>query len=120
MRKDIHPAIHPAIFIDTSCSKEFFATSTLVSDETREVKGVTYQVHRLEISSASHPFYTGKQILIDTARRVEKFQERAGKVQAAKAVRKGKKAKRIKADAKKIALRAKKTKAEKTAETENK
>lgn len=110
MKKNIHPTIHPAIFIDTSCGKEFFATSTLTSDETREVNGVPHYMHRIEISSASHPFYTGKQILVDTARRAEKFQERAAKVQATKEIRKGKKAKRVKAQAKKTALQAKKEK----------
>lgn len=54
-------------------------TSTLKSDQTKEVNGITYFVIPIEISSASHPFYTGKQILVDTARRVEKFKERVEK-----------------------------------------
>ena len=52
-----------------------------------------------EISSASHPFYTGKQVLVDTARRVEKFQARMGKKDAASSERKGKKVKRATAKA---------------------
>lgn len=116
MKKEIHPAMHPAIFVDTSCNKEFVATSTLTSEETRDVKGVPHFVHRIEISSASHPFYTGKQILVDTARRVEKFQERAAK-QVTASVRKGKKAKRAKAAVAKIAKEAaKKAKKEVKAE----
>ncbi len=103
MKKDIHPKNHPAIFVDTSCGVEFFTTSTLKSDETRDVDGVTYMVHRTEISSASHPFYTGKQILVDTARRVEKFQERAAKQAQASESRKGKKVKKAKINAKKEA-----------------
>lgn len=93
MKKNTHPDVHPVIFLDTSCGAEFIATSTLKSESTREVNGVTYYVIPVEISSASHPFYTGKQILVDTARRVEKFQERAAKQSSASA-RKGKTAKR--------------------------
>jgi len=103
MKKDIHPVSRPTIFIDTSCGVEFVADSTLKSDQTRTVKGVEYQVYNIEISSASHPFYTGKQILVDTARRVEKFQEKAAKTKAVAAARKGKKVKKAKALAKKNA-----------------
>ncbi len=112
MKKDIHPENHPAIFLDTSCGAEFVANSTLTSDETREINGQKYFVHRLEISSASHPFYTGKQILLDVARRAEKFQERAGKQTAAASLRKGKKVKRAKTQVTKVAKRAAKKKTE--------
>ena len=95
MKASIHPQSTPTIFVDTSCGAEFVTTSTLKSDETREVDGVTYQIYQVEISSASHPFYTGKQILMDTDRRVEKFEQKAAKQAAAQAVRKGKKAKRV-------------------------
>lgn len=73
------------------------------SDETRDVNGVPHFVCRIEISSASHPFYTGKQILVDTARRVEKFQEKMDKRGAASATRKGKRAKLAKAQEKRQA-----------------
>lgn len=96
MKKDTHPTTRPTIFVDTSCGIEFITQSTLKSEETRDVKGVTYQIIRTEISSASHPFYTGKQVLVDTARRVEKFQEKMAKQKTASAARKGKKAKRAK------------------------
>lgn len=105
MKKEIHPVSRPTIFIDTSCGIEFVANSTIKTDEKREVDGVPYQVCRIEISSASHPFYTGKQLLIDTARRAEKFQEKIAKVKTVGAVRKGKKVKRVKAEAKKTAKR---------------
>jgi len=95
MNKDIHPKVNPVIFIDSSSGTEFVTTSTLTSDETREIDGVTYYVCRIEISSASHPFYTGKQIFVDSARRVEKFHEKMAKVDTASAARKGKKAKRV-------------------------
>lgn len=103
MQKDIHPATHPVVFVDTSCGAEFITNSTLTSDETREIDGVSHYVNRLEISSASHPFYTGKTILVDTARRAEKFAGRAAKQEAAATERKGKKAKREKAGIKKAA-----------------
>ncbi|MBP9761210.1 MAG: type B 50S ribosomal protein L31 [Candidatus Magasanikbacteria bacterium] len=93
MKKDIHPTTNPVIFLDTSCGAEFVTTSTLNSSETREVDGVTHFIIRTEISSASHPFYTGKQVLVDTARRIEKFEERAQKQAAAAVGRKGKKVK---------------------------
>jgi large subunit ribosomal protein L31 len=109
MKKDLHPAMHPVIFMDSSCNKEFIALSTLTSDETRDVKGVTHFIHRIDISSGSHPFYTGKQILLDTARRAEKFTERASK-QAAASVRLGKKVKRAKAVLKKTAKKVAKSK----------
>lgn len=103
MKKDTHPISHPTIFVDTSCGAEFITQSTLKGETTRKVDGAEYQVVNLEISSASHPFYTGKQILVDTARRVEKFHEIAAKTKAAAGVRKGKKAKRAKTAAVKTA-----------------
>ena len=106
MKLAIHPQTYPAIFIDTSCGAEFVTTSTKTSDETRDVKGTTYQVHRMEISSASHPFYTGKQVLVDTARRAEKFQARAGKQADAATARKGKKVKKAAIQVKKAAKKA--------------
>ncbi len=93
MKDGIHPKTNPIIFVDSSCGVEFVTTSTLTSDETREVNGVKHYVYRIEISSASHPFYTGKQMLVDTARRVEKFQEKLTQVKDAANARKGKKAK---------------------------
>lgn len=106
MKKDTHPKVNPVVFVDTSCGAQFVTTSTLKSDETMEIDGVKHMVVNVEISSASHPFYTGKQILIDTARRVEKFQERFSRVSAAADVRKGKKVKRA-AKAEKKAAEAK-------------
>lgn len=115
MKKDIHPEMHPVIFTDSSADREFVVLSTLTSDETRDIKGVTHYIHRIEVSSASHPFYTGKQILLDTARRAEKFVERAAK-QAAASVRLGKKVKRAKAIEKKTAKKAVKAKKEEKTE----
>ena len=107
MKKDLHPVTRPTIFVDTSCGAEFITKSTLKTDKTRMVAGLEYQVVNMEISSASHPFYTGKQNLVDTARRIEKFQEKTAKTKAAATARKGKKIKRAKATAKKAAKSAK-------------
>jgi large subunit ribosomal protein L31 len=88
MKKDMHPTLHPVIFLDVSTGKEFITTSTLKSDETKKVGDVEYFVVRVEISSDSHPFYTKTQKLIDTGGRVNKFKEkmeRAKQLQEAKA-----------------------------------
>lgn len=101
MKTSIHPQVNNVIFLDTSCGVEFVTTSTLRSEQTKEVDGITYFIIPIEISSASHPFYTGKQILVDTARRIEKFKERAVKQDATSRV--GKAAKHAAKDAKRAA-----------------
>lgn len=94
MKKDIHPKVSPVVFVDTSCGAQFVTTSSLKSNEKMDINGVSHMIVNVEISSASHPFYTGKQILVDTARRVEKFHERFGKQVATADSRKGKRVKR--------------------------
>jgi len=79
MREGIHPDLHPVIFLDTSCGAEFATLSTMTSEEIKEVDGVKHYVIHMHISSASHPFYTGKQKLVDTAGRVERFRQRYAK-----------------------------------------
>ncbi|MBD3328731.1 type B 50S ribosomal protein L31 [Candidatus Peregrinibacteria bacterium] len=79
MKTGIHPKTHPVIFLDTTTGNKFVSSSTLVSDETEEIDGVKHYVIKVEISSSSHPFYTGKRMLVDTAGRVDKFLERAKK-----------------------------------------
>ena len=109
MKKEIHPTSRPTIFVDTSSGVEFITTSTMESEKTRTIKGVEYQVCNIEISSASHPFYTGKQKYVDTAGRVDRFkamQEKAVKMEAAKKSKK--KPDKKKTDEKKQA-KAKKT-----------
>ncbi|MCB9798879.1 type B 50S ribosomal protein L31 [Candidatus Nomurabacteria bacterium] len=101
MKTDIHPEVNPVVFVDTSCGVEFVTTSTMKSEETRDIDGVTHYVINLEISSASHPFFTGKQVFVDTARRVEKFQEKMKKVEAKQGSATNKKAKRAAKAAKK-------------------
>ncbi|MDA8018666.1 MAG: type B 50S ribosomal protein L31 [Thermoanaerobaculia bacterium] len=79
MKADIHPDYHPVVFLDTGSDFEFQTRSTLTSEEVREIDGVDHYVIRLEISSASHPFFTGQQRFVDTAGRIEKFQRKYGK-----------------------------------------
>ena len=79
MKPEIHPEYHPVVFLDTGSDTEFISRSTLKSDEVRSIDGVDHFVIRLEISSASHPFFTGQQRFLDTAGRIEKFQRKYGK-----------------------------------------
>lgn len=77
MKKDIHPEYNPVVFNDLSSGTKFLTRSTATSEKTIEWEdGNTYPVIDVEISSASHPFYTGKQRILDSAGRVEKFKDR--------------------------------------------
>lgn len=88
MKNDIHPQYHTKAKMICACGNSFTTGSTA-----KEIK--------IELCSACHPFYTGKQKLVDTARRVEKFQAKVEAKKEVSKVRKGKKVKR--------AVRAKKT-----------
>jgi large subunit ribosomal protein L31 len=77
MKKDIHPQYREVVFQDTSSDFKFITRSTMSSNETITMEdGKTYPVIKVEVSSASHPLYTGKNVFIDTAGRVEKFRNR--------------------------------------------
>ncbi len=78
MQDGIHPKYHPVVFVDIGAEFEFVSRSTMTSKETREIDGVEHYVIRLDISSASHPFYTGKQRFVDTAGRIDKFRSKYG------------------------------------------
>jgi large subunit ribosomal protein L31 len=78
MKKDIHPEYHPVVFVDVSTGTEFVTRSTMTSDKTREVEGQQLPEIRVEISSASHPFFTGTMREIDTAGKIERFRRRYG------------------------------------------
>ena len=86
MRKDIHPEYREVLFHDTSVDTYFLVPSSLETDQTKEWEGKTYPYFPLDVSSASHPFYTGKQNLVDTAGRVDKFRKRFGNKKKAAAV----------------------------------
>ncbi len=77
MKKDIHPKTYRMVaFKDMSNEVTFLTRSTVASKETIKIEGVEYPLIKLEISNSSHPFYTGKMKLIDTAGRVDKFNSR--------------------------------------------
>jgi large subunit ribosomal protein L31 len=74
MKKGIHPNYRPVIFYDHGANFSFLTRSTVATDETMKwTDGKEYPVYRVEISSASHPFFTGKMKFLDTTGRVERF-----------------------------------------------
>ncbi len=80
MKKGIHPENYRLVaFTDMSNGETFIVKSAANAKDTVEIKGETYPQVKLEISSSSHPFYTGKMKLVDTAGRVDKFMSRYGK-----------------------------------------
>ena len=77
MKKDIHPEARPVVFRDSASGTMFLARSTIRTKETVKYEdGKEYPLCMIEISSATHPFYTGKQKLIDSAGRIEQFKRR--------------------------------------------
>jgi large subunit ribosomal protein L31 len=77
MKNGIHPDYQEVIFHDLSSDTKFLTRSTLKSKETTKWEdGKEYPVIKVEVSSASHPFYTGKKLFVDTAGRVEKFKNK--------------------------------------------
>lgn len=80
MKPGIHPDYHPVVFRDKGADFAFLTRSTATPSETIEWEdGNTYPVVDVEISLASHPVWTGKRRLVDTAGRVDKFRNRYGK-----------------------------------------
>ena len=77
MKKDIHPEYREVVFLDTSSDFKFLTRSTIqTSDTIKWEDGNEYPLVKVEVSSASHPFYTGKKLFVDTAGRVEKFNKK--------------------------------------------
>ena len=80
MKKGLHPKEYRLVaFKDMSNGHTWLTKSTVNTRETEVVDGVEYPVYKVEISSSSHPFYTGKVKLVDSAGRVDKFMNRYGK-----------------------------------------
>jgi len=74
MKKGIHPEYREVVFLDVQSNFKFLTRSTIKTDEKIKWEdGKEYPLVKVEVSSASHPFYTGKKIFVDTAGRVEKF-----------------------------------------------
>jgi large subunit ribosomal protein L31 len=77
VKEGIHPEYRPVVFRDRSADFAILSRSTIETDRTVEWEdGNTYPLVELDISSASHPFYTGKQRIVDTGGRVQRFQNR--------------------------------------------
>jgi len=77
MKKEIHPNNYRVVaFKDMSNDHVFLTRSTVNTRETIEIDGKEYPLYKMEISNTSHPFYTGKMKLVDTAGRVDKFMNR--------------------------------------------
>ncbi len=80
MKKDIHPKNYRVVaFKDMSNEDVFLTKSTANTSETLEVDGVEYPLVKMEISRTSHPYYTGKSKLVDTAGRIDKFKTKYAK-----------------------------------------
>ena len=80
MRSDIHPEYRPVVFQDMSAGTSFITRSTISTTETVMWEdGNEYPLAKVEISSESHPFFTGQMKIVDTAGRVERFEKRYGR-----------------------------------------
>jgi large subunit ribosomal protein L31 len=87
MKADTHPKYNEVIFVDTSCDFKFLTRSTMETKGKETMKwtdGKEYPVVKIEVSAESHPFYTGKHKIMDTAGRIDKFKQRYAKTGAAK------------------------------------
>ena len=83
MKKDIHPNYREVVFWYLSSDFKFITRSTIETNENITWEdGKSYPVYKVEVSSQSHPFYTGKNVLVDTAGRVDKFRKRYGQKDA--------------------------------------
>ena len=83
MKKGIHPEYRDVVFHDLSADYKFVTRSTVQTKDTIEHEGQTYPLVKVEVSSQSHPFYTGKNVLLDTAGRIDKFRKKYGNKEAA-------------------------------------
>ena len=80
MKDGIHPTYREVLVHDLSCDFKFVTRSTVQTREMAEFEGKQYPLVKVEVSSESHPFYTGKHKIVDTAGRVEKFRQKFGTV----------------------------------------
>ena len=78
MKEGIHPDYHPVLFVDAATGQEWMSRSTLTAKETREVDGVEVPVVRMDISSVSHPFWTGPARELDADGTIDRFRRRYG------------------------------------------
>jgi len=76
VKKGIHPDYHPTVFVDVSTGKQFLTNSTMKAAQKETVDGVEHEKVFRDITMDSHPVYTGEKRFVDTAGRVEKFQNK--------------------------------------------
>ena len=86
MKNEIHPDYREVVFQDMSCDFKFIPRSTIATRETINFEGKDYPLIKIEVSAESHPFFTGKHKIVDTAGRVEKFRQKFGAVGSKTAV----------------------------------
>ena len=80
MKENIHPDYQEVVFHDLSCDFKFVTRSTVKTREKTTFEGKEYPLVKIEVSSESHPFFTGKHKIVDTAGRVDKFRKKFGVV----------------------------------------
>ncbi len=78
MKKDLHPTIREVVFQDTISGAQYKMLSSIKTEAKVTVEGAEYPLVKVDVSAASHPFYTGNQRILDTAGRVEKFGNKYG------------------------------------------
>jgi large subunit ribosomal protein L31 len=81
VREGIHPNYHKVLFVDSATGDEWISRSTMTSSEKREIEGEQVPVIRLEISSFSHPFWTGTMRELDADGKIDRFRRRYGRKQ---------------------------------------
>ena len=89
MKADTHPDYREVVFHDLSCDFKFVTRSTIQTRDKITLDGKEYPLVKIEVSSESHPFFTGQHKIVDTAGRVEKFRQKFGKVGSKTAVSQG-------------------------------
>lgn len=78
MKEGIHPKYHPVVFVDAGSGDEIVTRSTITSKEKRTINGVEHFVVSMDITAYTHPFFTGKQKLVDTEGRIDRFKKKYG------------------------------------------
>ena len=89
MKNEIHPDYREVVFHDVSCDFKFVTRSTIATRDKITHEGKEYPLIKIEVSAESHPFFTGKHKIVDTAGRVEKFRQKFGSVGSKTAVANG-------------------------------
>jgi len=78
VKEGIHPDYHKVVYVDSATGEEWIGRSTMTSGETRDVEGEALPVIKLEISSVSHPFWTGKMRSLDADGKIDRFRRHYG------------------------------------------